>query len=619
MLNYDCTKTYPDPIIKLVGTEKYSTGAGNFIRYKVTVTNWRQFPNELFVASPDLPPCGLNPNASRTWVNLYDGNDKYLYGFCALKRASQLQDLWFAVRKGVSPPDRVCLKLEDRGCDQVYASECISTRGYDCNVVYPDPKLVFEGTEEYTVPAGTFIRYKYDVLNYSDYPDALFHAAPDLPPCGLNTNSARTWVNFYHAANDSYLYGFCALNKAADLNKIWFAIKKGDPVPREVYIVLDDRGCEKKYRSNLAPTSAIDCEVQYPEPELFFEGTEEYTTASGEFVRYKFDVLNYHAYPDSLFAAAPYMPPCGANTNSSRTWVDFFNADDDSRIYGFCALDSADDLNKIWFAVKKGDPAPEWVYILLNDRFCEKKYRSNSVATAAVDCTAIYPDPILELVGTEEYSTAAGEFVRYLLNVTNKDDYPDELFIAAPDLPPCGANSNAARTWVDIYDGKLNRLYGFCALGNAANLGNIWFAVPKGDTPPHEVYIKLTDRRCEKEYRSNKIEIRHRKGIEIQGPIYTVFGRITDAAGNPVEEAHVEVWDKDLFLADDGLGSGQTDAGGFFDISFNAWEYRDFLFFDRRPDLYFKVYQGEDLVLNTEAEVVMNAEEQDDIFELKLA
>ncbi len=41
-------------------------------------------------------------------------------------------------------------------------------------------------------------RYKLAILNRSVYANELFALAPDLPPCGDNKNSARTWVDIYN-------------------------------------------------------------------------------------------------------------------------------------------------------------------------------------------------------------------------------------------------------------------------------------------------------------------------------------------------------------------------------------------------------------------------------------
>jgi hypothetical protein len=116
------------------------------------------------------------------------------------------------------------------------------------------------------------------------------------------------------------------------------------------------------------------------------------------------------------------------------------------------------------------------------------------------------PKPVLYLIGTESYTTNGKTFTRYHYDVFNKDEYPAEMFAAAPKLPPCGANTNASRTWVDFYDQKGTRLNGFCAFSKSADLGTIWFALEEGVSPPSYVYIELTDRKKKAKYKSNLAE-----------------------------------------------------------------------------------------------------------------
>jgi len=116
------------------------------------------------------------------------------------------------------------------------------------------------------------------------------------------------------------------------------------------------------------------------------------------------------------------------------------------------------------------------------------------------------PNPVLYLTATEAYSAGGKNWIRYKFDVLNKADYPAELFAAAPALPPCGANTKASRTWVDFYDQRGKRLYGFCALGKPADLGNIWFALEDGVIPPSYVYIEMTDRQTNTKYKSNLSE-----------------------------------------------------------------------------------------------------------------
>ena len=118
----------------------------------------------------------------------------------------------------------------------------------------PNPVLVLSGTELYQAGGKNFIRYKYLVDNSAVYPDTLFAAAPNLPPCGNNTNSSRTWVDIYDQTGKR-LYGFCALGKAADLNRLWFGLEEGVVPPSWVYIEMNDRTTNTKYKSNLAETT----------------------------------------------------------------------------------------------------------------------------------------------------------------------------------------------------------------------------------------------------------------------------------------------------------------------------------------------------------------------------
>jgi hypothetical protein len=120
--------------------------------------------------------------------------------------------------------------------------------------------------------------------------------------------------------------------------------------------------------------------------------------------------------------------------------------------------------------------------------------------------TPIIPNPVLYLTGTEAYSTGGKNWIRYSYDVLNKADYPAELFAAAPALPPCGTNTNSSRSWVDIYDQRGKRLYGFCALSKPADLNRIWFAMEDGVVPPSWVYIEINDRQTNTKYKSNLAE-----------------------------------------------------------------------------------------------------------------
>ncbi|MEA3003310.1 MAG: hypothetical protein QOH81_2098 [Sphingomonadales bacterium] len=125
------------------------------------------------------------------------------------------------------------------------------------------------------------------------------------------------------------------------------------------------------------------------------------------------------------------------------------------------------------------------------------------VLMGAAAAQAAPPNPVLYMTGNEYYSTGGKNWVRYKYDVFNKDQYPDAMFAAAPALPPCGLNHNSARTWVDIFDQRGNRLYGFCALGKASNMGSLWFSLEEGVLPPSYIYIELNDRQTNTKYKSN--------------------------------------------------------------------------------------------------------------------
>ncbi len=117
-----------------------------------------------------------------------------------------------------------------------------------------------------------------------------------------------------------------------------------------------------------------------PKPVLYLAGLESYSAGGKNWIRHRYAVLNANAFPAALFAPAPSLPPCGANANSSRTWVDFFDGAG-KRLYGFCALGAPGDLNSIWFATEEGTIPPSWVYIVITDRQTNTSYRSGLAET----------------------------------------------------------------------------------------------------------------------------------------------------------------------------------------------------------------------------------------------
>ena len=116
------------------------------------------------------------------------------------------------------------------------------------------------------------------------------------------------------------------------------------------------------------------------------------------------------------------------------------------------------------------------------------------------------PKPVLVFLRQEPIVVSGKAWTRYRYTVANASAYPNALFAAAPNLPPCGANTKASRTWVDVFDKTGKRLNGFCAIGSNADLDSIWFALEADVVPPSWVYIEMTDRQTGSKSKSNEAE-----------------------------------------------------------------------------------------------------------------
>ena len=81
---------------------------------------------------------------------------------------------------------------------------------------------------------------------------------------------------------------------------------------------------------------------------------------------------------------------------------------------------------------------------------------------------------------------------------------------------------------------------------------------------------------------------------------------IQDQRGVP--ELRVEAWDKDLIF-NDLLGSAVTDREGRFQMEFDASYFHE-IFADRSPDLYFKVFRNNVLILDTKNSVWYNVKDE---------
>ena len=125
------------------------------------------------------------------------------------------------------------------------------------------------------------------------------------------------------------------------------------------------------------------------------------------------------------------------------------------------------------------------------------------LATQSVASAPVLPNPVIYFMGPEYVTISGKQVIRYRYDVMNKDVYPDAMFAQSPNLPPCGNNTKASRTWVDVFDQTGKRLQGFCAFGKSSDLGTIWFALGEEVIPPSYIYIELNDRQTGTKYKSN--------------------------------------------------------------------------------------------------------------------
>lgn len=118
------------------------------------------------------------------------------------------------------------------------------------------------------------------------------------------------------------------------------------------------------------------------------------------------------------------------------------------------------------------------------------------------------PSPKLKLVNVTDGTNNGFAVKVYEIEVVNRADISDELFIAAPVLPPCGTNTNASRTWINLYDEKSVRIYGWCLIKSSSELASLRFMMRATDAQPKKVFIDLVDRAEGQVLRSNKISLR---------------------------------------------------------------------------------------------------------------
>ena len=91
---------------------------------------------------------------------------------------------------------------------------------------------------------------------------------------------------------------------------------------------------------------------------------------------------------------------------------------------------------------------------------------------------------------------------------------------------------------------------------------------------------------------------------------YKINGKVVELnSGEGIKGDRIEAWDKDLMVSDL-VGSAVSNDNGVFRIEFTEEHFKE-LFFDRRPDLFFKVYRKGQMIQNTINSIFWNVERED--------
>jgi hypothetical protein len=126
------------------------------------------------------------------------------------------------------------------------------------------------------------------------------------------------------------------------------------------------------------------CDTDLPKPDLQYKGSEKYKEDSKKYKRFNLEIKNWQNYPNKLFDAAPHLPACDNNSNSSRAWVEIYDRITDRVIQSFCGLNSNHDLTNLWLSVPNDSIdyyLGKLVYVVVHDRYCGVKYISNTIWT----------------------------------------------------------------------------------------------------------------------------------------------------------------------------------------------------------------------------------------------
>lgn len=122
--NFNC---YPNLKVRAYLTNVYQLYP-TVNSYTITIANWQELPEDMFIPSPELTACGFNKSASRTYIDIYGSDGAYYFSGCGSRSYSSFpSEFQFAVNSSVTLNDYVYIEFYDRKCDQFFRTNLMDT------------------------------------------------------------------------------------------------------------------------------------------------------------------------------------------------------------------------------------------------------------------------------------------------------------------------------------------------------------------------------------------------------------------------------------------------------------------------------------------------------------
>ncbi len=113
----------------------------------------------------------------------------------------------------------------------------------------------------------------------------------------------------------------------------------------------------------------------FPKLKMFIDKRSTLDIGGTLWYNHGITITNLDVVPDELFVPAPDLAACGTNTNASRTYVTFYD-EDDNPLGSYCMVLDKEEINNLGFRIRQSDPLPKAVKMVLDDRRCQTTHES---------------------------------------------------------------------------------------------------------------------------------------------------------------------------------------------------------------------------------------------------